>query len=164
MLYLTYDTWHRYLPCYIWPMIPNTGTLHIILHIWFMTPAHGIYTDTWYVIFATWSTTLDIRHRYLPCYTYHLISDTGTCHASLDTWHSATWYQYTWPDIVTPDWILLHRTPYFFAYSWLSLLRGLDYYTGTRHLVLLNSCTPELLYSWTPEKGWLLILYSYWSL
>ena len=76
---------------------------------------------------------------------------TGTCHASIDTWHTATWYQYTWPDIVTPDWILLHQTPYFFAYSWLSLLRGLDYYTVIRHLVLLNSCTPILLNSCIPE-------------
>jgi len=29
----------------------------------------------------------DIWYWYLPCYTYYLISDTGTCHARLITWY-----------------------------------------------------------------------------
>ena len=33
-----------------------------------------------------------------------------------------------------------------------------DYYIVTRHLVLLNSCAPELLYSWTPVTERLLTL------
>ena len=134
ILYLLFDIWYRYLPCYAYYLISDTGSCHAMLITWYLIPVLAML----YLLFDIW-------YRYLPCYTYYLISDTGTCHASLDTWHTATWYQYTWPDIVTPDWILLHRTPYFFAYSWLSLLRGLDYYTVTRHSVLLYSCIPKPL-------------------
>ena len=58
------------------------------------------------------------------------------------------WYKYI--DLTSCP-LTWHYHPwflYFFAYSWLSLLRGLDYYIITRHLVLLNSCIPEPL-----EKG-----------
>ena len=93
--------------------------------------------------------TFDIWHRYLPCYTWHLIYDTATCHAILDTWY------------ITPVLDMLYLTPntwhlYYMAYSWLSLFRGLGmiiillpdiWYSWTP--VLLNSCTPEPLYSWT---------------
>ena len=41
------DIWHRYLPCLSLDI--DTGTCHAILIIWY-------------------------RHRYLPCYTYYLIS------------------------------------------------------------------------------------------
>ena len=151
MLYLTLDIWHRYLPCYIWHMISDAGTCHAIFDTWYLPPVlamlyltldtdtgtcHAIF-DTWYLtpVLAMLYLTLDIWHRYLPCYTWHLISDTGT------------WYVITWPDIMTPDWILLHL--YYLTYSWLSLLRGL----GMIIILLPDlwySCTPELLYSWTP--------------
>jgi len=56
--------------------------------------------------------TLTCVHRCLPCYTWHLISDTGTCHAILITWYLTLvlamlyltldiWHRYlpcyTWP-------------------------------------------------------------------
>jgi len=80
MLYLTHDSRHRYLPCYIWHMIPDTGTCHAIF-------------DTWY------------SNRYLPCYIWPMIPDTGTCHAIFDTWYPTlvlamlyltydTWHRY----------------------------------------------------------------------
>ena len=106
-------------------------------------------------------------HRHISYLT--LISHTGTCHATLITWYltPVLTVLYLTVDMLSPgtsifDLILWHLTGYyytghlyFFAYSWLSLLWGLEYYIVTRHLVLLNSCTPELLYSWNPEKGWL---------
>jgi len=38
ILYLTYDTWDQYLPCYIWHMTPDIGTCHAIFDTWYMTP------------------------------------------------------------------------------------------------------------------------------
>ena len=103
--------------------------------------------DTWYLTHNIW-------HRYLTCYhltpdTWHLIYDTWqlTCYLLLDMlshgtstldlilWH-LTGYYYTW-----------HL--YYFAYSWLSLLRRL----GIIIILLPNlwySWTPILMYSWTP--------------
>ena len=99
--------------------------------------------------------TLDIRHRYLTC--YH----------SLDMlshgWHAITRLTcYTWPDIVTPDWLLLYLTPILYCIFITFSRTRHDYYVVTRLLVLLNLCTPELLYSWTPVTGRLLILYSWY--
>jgi len=114
-----------------------------------------------FIILDTWSLTLDIWHRYLTPDPWHLILDTWwylTCYhltpknLTPDDWHpitwyliyAITWYWYTWP-------MLWHLTRYYYtwhlyyiAYSWLSLLRGTwhDYYTTTRHLVLLNSFIP----------------------
>ena len=69
------------------------------------------------------------------------------------------------PDIVTLDRTLPPLIPvYYMTYSWLSLLRGLDYYIITIYLVLLNSYTPELLYTWTPEIGRLLTFSWYYTL
>jgi len=184
MLYLTLDIWHRYLPCYIWHMISDAGTCHAIFDTWYLTP-----------ILTMLYLTLDIWHRYLPCYIWHMISDTGTCHAILDTWYmilvlamlylthdiwhrylpcyiwhmisnTGTWHVITWPDIVTPDWILLHLTPVLHGIFMIITFTGTwhDYYIITRHLVLLNSCTPELLYplySCPPAPLLLLIAQSY---
>ena len=139
MLYLSLNIWHRYLSCYTYHLISDTGTCHAILIIWY-------------------------RYRYMPYYTYYLISDTGTCHAILIAC-------YLTPDIITLDMlspgtgtldpicdtcIILHIHDYYFwDLAWLLYCYQIF---GTP--VLLNSCTPELLYSWTPEKRWLLILYS----
>jgi len=166
MLYLTHDTWRRYLPCYIWHMVSDTDTCHAIFNTWYLTP-----------VLAMIYLTHDIWHRYLPCYTWHLIYDTGTCHAIFDTWYltpvlamlylthdiwhrylpcciwhmisdTGTWHVITWPDSVTLDWILLHLTPVLHDIFKIITFTGTwhDYYIVTRHLVLLNSCTPELLY------------------
>jgi len=155
--YLTLICIHRYLPCYIWHMIPDTSTCHAILIIWYLIPV--------------------LAMLYLL-----LISDTGAWHATLITWYLTPILTmlYLTIDMLSPgtsifDLILWHLTGYYntwhlylFAYSWLSLFTGTwhDYYIITRHLVLLNSCTPELLYTWTPEIGrlliLLLILYSCW--
>ena len=105
MLYLTYDTGHRYLPCYTWP--------------WYMT-----------LVLAMLYLTLDIWHRYLPCHTWHmyitpvlnmLYLTPDTC----ITWHMHDYYfitshlvllylLYSWTLVllnpwkrVTPDIILL---------------------------------------------------------
>ena len=144
MLYLTRDIWHRHLTCYTWYMIYDT--------------ALGIYTGTWYVILDFWCTVLDIRHQNLICHTWHLILTPGI-------WHAFMWYKY----IDLTSWPLTgHYRPwylYYMAYSWLSLLRGLDMI-----IILL----PDIWYLWTPvllytcEIGrlltLLLILYSCWPL
>ena len=57
MLYLTLDIWHRYLSCYTWPLISDTGTCHAIFDTWYPTP-----------VLVMLYLTLDIRHRYLTCY------------------------------------------------------------------------------------------------
>jgi len=173
MLYLTYDTWHLILDtwcliCYTWHLISDT---------WYLTPALDMLSlDTWYL-------TLDIWHMYLTY--YYLTPDTW--HLIYDTWQ-LTWYpslDMLSPGTSTHDLILWHLTRYYYTwhlyyivYSWLSLLRGLGmiiillpdlwYYT-----VLLNSCAPELLCSWTPVSLnpcnreiphiMLQILYSCWS-
>jgi len=125
MIYLTHDIWHRYLPCYTWHLIYDTGTCHAIFDTWYLTP-----------VLAMLYLTHDIWHRYLPCCIWHMISDTGT------------WHVITWPDSVTLDWILLHLTPVLHGIFKIITFTGTwhDYYIVTRHLVLLNSCTPELLY------------------
>jgi len=78
----------------------------------------------------------------------------------------ATWYWYTWPNAVTPEWILSHMTPVLYCLFMIIALRGLDmilyYYQTSGTPVLLNSCALELLYSWTPVTGRLLILYSWY--
>ena len=125
-LYLTSDSWHL------------TSVLDMLL------------LDTWYL-------TLDIWHRYLTC--YHLTPDTS--HLVYNTWQLTCYHLL---DMLshgtsTLDLILWHLTGYYYtwnlyyiAYSWLSLLQGLDmiiillpdiWYSWTP--VLLNSCIPEPL-------------------
>ena len=145
--YLTLTCIHRYLPCYIWHMIPDTGTCHAIFDTWYPTPVLAML----YLLFDIW-------YRHLPCHTYHLISDTGTFHATLDILPPGTntlglilWHL---TDTITPDTCTsLHIHDYHFYEDLIIILLPDIWY----------SWTPILLYSWTPEKGWLLILYSYWS-
>jgi len=106
MLYLIPDPRH---------LISNTGTCHAILITWYLTP-----------VFAMLYLSLDIRHRYLPCYTYHLISDTGTYHAILITWYP------------TPIFAMLHlsldiRYRYLLCYTY-HLIPN----TGTCHAILIT--------------------------
>jgi len=137
----------------------------IMLHDW-MIAWHMMF---WLCIQLTWHwyvnyLTLGIWHWCLICHHltpdfWHLISDTwqSTCyHLILDiSYHLVlihlTWCCDTWLDTITPDTCII------FTGTWHS------YYTTTRHLVLLNSCAPKLMYSWTLETGRLLILYSCWS-
>jgi len=144
MLYLILDIWHQYLPCYIWHMISDTSTCHAIFDTWYPTPV-------------------------LASYTWHMIYDTSTWHVIPDTWYLTI--NMLSPGTSTHDMILWHLTgdyytwhPYYLAYSWLSLLRGLDmiiillsdlWYSWTS--VHLNPCTPELLY---PLYSCLLYCYS----
>ena len=191
MIYLT-----RYLPCYIWPgichAIFDTGICHAIFdtgicHAIFDTCiCHAIFDTccTWHVtsdtgtqylhrysVFTptldTWSTALDIRHRYLICHTWHLILTPGIWHMLTLSWYAFMWYKHldltSWP-------LTGHYHPwylYYLAYSWLSLLRDLAwllyYYQIFGTPVLLNLWTPEPLKkgdSWyhTPDIILLLIL------
>jgi len=120
-----------------WPWYIYTDTCHAILITWYLTP-----------VLAMLHLSLDIWHRYLPCYTWRL-----TCYHSFDMLS---------PGTSIFDMILWHLTGYYytrhlylFAYSWLSLLWGLGmiiillpdiWYSWT--LVLLNYCIPKPL-----EKG-----------
>jgi len=58
---------------------------------------------------------------------------------------------------MTPDWILLHLTPVSHYLFMIITFTGTwhDYYNAT-------ICTPELLYTWTPETERFLILYSWY--
>ena len=139
--YVILDTWSRHL-------ISDTGTLHVILDTW---SRHLISdTNTWHVI------------------TWHLIPDTW--YMTLDDWHAITYLTcfhmslVIWPNIMTPDWILWHLTPVLYYRFMTIIFIGTwhDYYIITRHLVLLNSCAPELLYTRTPETERLLTLCSWY--
>ena len=135
-------------------MIPDTWYLTLVLDMLYLTP------DSWHLIFDT-----GIWH----VITWHLTLDTW--HMTLDNWHAIiyltcfhmvpvhlTWCCDTWLDTITPDTCLPRIFMIInFTGTWY------NYYIVTRHLVLLNSCASELLYTWTPEKGRLLILYSCWS-
>ena len=162
MLYLTHDIRHRYLSCYTYYLISDTGICHTILNTWYRyLHRHMIYnTDTCHAI-----PDPDIWHRYLPCYIWHMIPNTDTCHAIFDTWYLTPvlamlylthdiWHRYllcyTWPWYMTPVLAMLNLT--------------LIYNTGTCHdtpgtyiiwhihdfyvtrqlalLYLLYSCTP----------------------
>ena len=150
MLYLMHDLWHRHLIYYIWYLIHDT---------WYLTPALDLISDprhlildtgTWYMSYL--SSDPDPRYMthanpYLIC--FHVV-------------------QVHWLDIVILDRTLPLLIPVFYGIFMTITFTGTwrDYYIITRHLVLLNSCTPELLYTWTPKIGRLLtllmILYSCW--
>ena len=148
--YLPCYIWHRYLPCYMWYVIPDTGTCHAIFDIWYPT-----------LVLVMLHLSLDIRHRYLICHTWHLLLTPGI-------WYAFMWYKY----LDLTSWLLTgHYHPdtcVLYDIFMTITVTGTwhDYYIITRYLVLLNSCTPELLYTWTPEIGrlltLLLILYSCW--
>jgi len=129
--YLALDIWHRhwYVILDTWYLTPDTGTWHVIT--WHLIPD----TDTWHVI------------------TWHLIPDTW--YMTLDNWHDITHLTcyHLVPvhltDVVAPNWILLHLTPVLLCiFMIITFTRTWhDYYIVTRHLVPLNFCAPELLYS-----------------
>ena len=81
MLYLTYDTWHRHLPCYIWHMISDTGTWHMLspgpstldLILWPLTR----YYYTWHLYYRAY-------------YDYHFYGDLA-------------WLLYCYQTSVTPE-------------------------------------------------------------
>ena len=131
----------------------------IMLHDW-MIAWHMM---LWLCIQLTWRRhvnylALDIWHRCLICHhlspdTWHLIPDTW--YLAQDNWHAITWYLtyaitcywYTWHDAVTPDWILSHLTPALYLWGLdIIIILQLDIWYSWAP-ILLNSCTPELLYS-----------------
>jgi len=168
MLHLIYDLWHRH-SVFTLALSIYTDTSHVTLDIWFMTPALNIYTGTRYL------------HRHLTCYTWCMIYGTGTWYMSYLSPDSDPRYmthanpysicfhvvQVYWLDIVTLDQTLPLLIPVLYDIFMTITFSGTwhDYYTITRYLVLLNSYTSQLLYTWTPEIGrlltLLLILYSY---
>ena len=114
-------------------------------------------------------------HRYVN--TWHLIHDTW--YLTPDTWYAITWYwvfdKYTWYSHLildmlslgtdTLDLMLWHLTGYYHTDTCITL--PIHDYRLYRDLTWLLYCyqissTPELLYSWTPEIGRLLILYSWY--
>ena len=110
---------------------------------------------TWYLTHDIWYPTLDM-----------LSPDTGYLINTPDMWHSILYMLSLGTN--TLDLMLWHLTGYYYtwhmyyiAYSWLSLLQGFDMI-----IILLPdiwySWTLVLLYSWTPEIGRLLILYSWY--
>jgi len=135
-------TWYRH-------MISDIGTCHAILDTWYLTLVLAMLyltLDIWHRYLPY--LTLDIWRWYLPCYTWHL-----TCY-DLVLIH-LTWYCDTW--LIT----VIHCTLLYCIFMIITFTGTWhDYYTVTKHLVLLNSCTLELLYSWTRVTGRLLILCS----
>ena len=118
-------------------------------------------TWPWYIYTGTCHATLITLYLtlYLPCCTYHLISDTGTYHIILDGWRAIThltcyplvlvyltWYCDTWLDTIIPDTCITWHIHDYHFYGDMAC-----YYTMTRPRVLLNSCTAELLNHCTPE-------------
>ena len=160
---MLYSVFTRPWTCYTWHVTSDTDTWHVILDIWFMTPALGIYTGTQYLhrhlICYTWYLIpLDIRHRYLIYLTPAPDTRYMTCFHVIQT---------HWLDIVTLDRTLPPLIPILYDIFMTITLRGVDMVII---LLLLSdiwySWTPILLYTWTPEIGrlltLLLILYSSW--
>ena len=120
MLYLTHDIWQRYLTCYTW---------YLILDTWYLTSVLDMSSlNTWYL------TPVNLVYNiwWLTCYHSLNMLSHGTSTLDLILWH-LTGYYCTW-------------RLYYFAYSWLSLLRGLAWLLYYYQIF----GTPELLCSWTP--------------
>ena len=132
---------------------PTLGMLHLIYDLWLrhsvFTLAHGIYTGTCHAIFDTWYPTpvlamlhlsLDIRHRYLICHTWHLLLTPGI-------WYAFMWYEIPGPDIVTLDRTL---PPRYLCIIW--HIHDYHCYGDLAWLLYYYQIlgTPKLLYSWTP--------------
>ena len=130
LLHLTRDILHRYshrhLARYTWYMIYDTGTQY--LH------RHSVLIPTLAMLYSP----LDMWHRYLTCYIYHLIYITR--YLPWYTWHLTS---------VLPD--------IFMIIMWPDIWHS---------CISCTPVSPELLYSWTPEIGrlltLLLILYSWY--
>jgi len=166
---LVYFPWHLASDIHIWHLISDTWHLtcyHLTPDTWHLILTRildMLSLDTWYLTPDTWYLTPSNWHAI----TWYWIFDKHTWYMIL-----ATWYWYTWHDVVTPDWILSHLTLVLHCLFMIITFTGTwhDYYTATRHLVFLYSCTLELLYSWThispvlmsPALLPLLIARSYW--
>ena len=131
--------YRSHVPCYVtgWYLIFDVVTLTDILVTW-----------PWYYtpVLAMLHLSLDIWHQYLPCYTRHLISDTGTYHAILDGWHAIT-------HLTCYHLVPIHLTRY--CDTWLvTVLPGIciilhiydSHFYGDLIIILL----PDIWYSWTP--------------
>jgi len=119
---LILDIWHWYLTSDTWHLIPDTWYLKLVVDM--------LSLNTWYLTPNIWQLMIDK----LSLDTWHMLS-LGTDTIDMMLWYLTRQY-YTW-----------HL--YNIFYSWLSLLRGLDVIIillspGTP--VLLNPCTPKLMY------------------
>ena len=161
--YRSFSTWYHAMRVNIWcctRIYPTLDMLYLIYDLWYrhsvFTPAHGIYTGTWHAIFDTdichaifdtWYRTsvlamlyltLDIRHWYLICHTWHLLLTPGI-------WYAFMWYKFM--DLTS--WLLTaHYHPRYLCIIW--YIHGY-HFSGDLIIILLPYIwTPELLYSWTP--------------
>jgi len=132
---LTLDIWHWDLTWYYlapdtWHLISDTGTWYAIT--WHLIPVLDMLSlDTWYL-------TPDIWHLIIG--SYHLILD--ICYHLVLT--HLTWYCNTWLNTITPDTCnTLHIHDYHFNGDLDMIIILLPADTPK----LLNSSTPELLYS-----------------
>jgi len=123
-----YDNCHAIFDSGIYHAIVDTDIWHATLDPWHLTLALGIYTGTRYV-----DPVLEMWH------TWHL-------HLTHSIWYAFMWYKYldltSWP-------LTGHYYPwYLYLYDIFMTITFTgtwhDYYIITRHLVLLNSCTPVL--------------------
>jgi len=71
-----------------------------------------------------YNTDTDMLHRYLPCYIWHMILETSTCHAIFDTWHRISLF-----DMLCLPHDIWHR--YLTCYTC-----HMIYYTGIWHTML----------------------------
>ena len=124
---------------YLIPIIAMLYLIPIIVMLYLIPLFTMLYST---LIFAMIHLTRDIWHRhsvFTPTlgmlYLTPVFDMLYICHMIYNTWYLA-------PD----TWHL-----YYLTYSWLLC----DQTSGT-------PVSPVLLYSWTPEKGWLLILYSWY--
>jgi len=126
----------------------------------------------------------------LPCYTWHMIPNTGTCHAIFDIWYPIsvlamlsldTWYltPYIWhltinmlsldtwhmlsPGSSTLDLILWHLTGYY--YTWHLYYMVYSWLSLLRGLGMIIILLSNLWYSWTPVLmySWTPVLLNSWT-
>ena len=97
-----------------------------------------IHTDTWHVIHNT-------RHLTPVLDMSYLIPDPDTWYMIHASTHLARFHVVHGPDIVTPDRILLPLIHVLYGIFMTITFTGTwhDCYIVTRHLVLLNPCTPD---------------------
>ena len=129
-----------------WHLISNADTWHLISDTWYLILVLDMLSlNTWHLISDTWRLTCShLIHGMLSLGTIHL---TWCCDTSLD-------------NIILDTVLHCIFMIITFTGTWH------DCYTATRHLVLMNSCTPVFLNPLNRETPdiILLILYSCWSL
>ena len=127
---------HRHLTCYIWHVISDTDTGHVILDTWYRTPALDMLYYTWLLIHDTWSCT-GTWYVILATWSWHLIYDMIHASIYLPRFHMV---QVHWPDTIIPDTCIIWHIHDYHFYGDLAWLLYCYQTFGT----------PKLLCSWTP--------------